>query len=111
MAKRETLKKTLLLLFSLFLAVVLSEAALRLIYPKSDIFPAEPEKDPVLGHKILPYQSGHDANGFRNDSVVGRYPVVCIGDSFIYGNNVPRRKAIPQLLGSMLGVPVYNMGM
>jgi len=111
MAKREKLYTVLLLLVSSLVALALAESALRVVYPKSDIFPAEPAKDPILGHKILPYQTGHDANGFRNDSAKGRFPIACIGDSFIYGNGVPRRKAIPQQLGRLLGTPVYNMGM
>ena len=108
---RERSLKLFLLLLSLVVAFAASEAFLRMLYPKSDIFPADPVKDPVLGHKILPYQSGHDAKGFRNDSAEGRFPVVCIGDSFIYGNGVQRFSAIPQQLGRMLKSPVYNMGM
>ncbi|MHC1728495.1 MAG: SGNH/GDSL hydrolase family protein [Syntrophobacteraceae bacterium] len=102
--------RILLVLLSLTVAFAVCEAALRMLYPKSDIFPAEPEKDPILGHRILPNQSGHDGKGFRNDSDKGPFPVVCIGDSFIYGNNVPRRNAIPQQLGRLLKRPVYNMG-
>ncbi len=75
MAKREKLYTVLLLLVSFLVALALAESALRMVYPKSDIFPAEPAKDPILGHKILPYQTGHDANGFRNDSAKGRFPI------------------------------------
>ncbi len=107
----ERVLKLVLVLMSFTLAIAASEGVLRLLYPKSDIVPAEPEKDPILKHRILPYQSGHDGKGFRNDSAEGRFPVVCLGDSFIYGNNVPRRNAIPQQLSRLLKMPVYNMGM
>lgn len=108
---REKSLRALLLILSLLVAIAAGEAALRLFYPKSDIVPAEPEKDPILGRRILPYQSGHDEKGFRNDSARGPFPIVCIGDSFTYGNNVARRNAIPQQLGRLLKKPVYNMGM
>lgn len=108
---REVALKLLLVFVSLFAALAASEIVSRFIYPKSDIFPAAPAKDPILGHKILPHQTGHDAKGFRNDSEVGSFPVVCVGDSMIYGNGVSRWNAIPQQLARMLKIPVYNMGM
>lgn len=101
----------LVLLVSLTMGLILCEAAVRLIRPASDIFPAHPATDPVLGHRLQPHQSGHDARGFRNKSAEGYFPVVCIGDSQIYGNGIRRRDAIPQQLSRLSHFPVYNMAM
>lgn len=101
----------LLLLVSLALGLIFCEAAARLMRPASDIFPAKPDADPVLGHRLRPYQSGHDAQGFRNESADGYFPVICIGDSQVYGSGIPRRDAIPQQLSRLLQRPVYNMAL
>ena len=100
-----------MLLVSLALGVIVCEVAARFIRPASDIFPAAPDADPVLGHRLRPYQSGHDARGFRNESAAGYFPIICIGDSQIYGTGIPRRAAIPQQLSRLIKRPVYNMAM
>lgn len=100
-----------MLLVSLALGVIVCEVVVRFVRPASDIFPAAPDADPVLGHRLQPYQSGHDARGFRNRSADGYFPVICIGDSQIYGTGIPRRAAIPQQLSRLIECPVYNMAM
>ncbi len=101
----------LLLVLSLLVGLVLCEIIVRFVRPASDIFPAAPTEDPILGIRLLPFQSGHDANGFRNRTAAGYFPIVCIGDSMIYGVGVPRRDAIPQQLSRLLHEPVYSMGL
>lgn len=100
-----------LLTVSLITGLLVCEYAARLIRPASDIFPADPAADPILGIRILPFQSGHDARGFRNTTAEGYFPVVFIGDSQVYGVGVPRKYAIPQQVSRMLHKPVYNMGL
>ena len=101
----------IVLLISLTLGLLICESAVRIIRPASDIFPANPVTDPILGHRLLPFQSGHDARGLRNNSAEGYFPVVCIGDSQIYGTSIPRHAAIPQQLGAIIKQPVYNMAL
>ena len=103
--------KIILLVVSLVAGLMICEGITRLIRPASDIFPAQPAIDPLLGHRILPFQSGHDARGFRNADAAGDFPVVCIGDSQMYGAGIARESAIPQQLGRMINQRVYNMGM
>lgn len=101
----------LLLAGSLLVGLLVCEVVARFTYSASDIFPAHPQTDPVLGHRLLPFQSGHDSRGFRNENAEGDFPVVCIGDSQVYGSGIPRRSAIPQQLGRIIKKPVYNMGL
>jgi hypothetical protein len=100
-----------LILLSLAVGLLICEGIVRLIRPASDIFPANPAADPILGIRLLPFQSGHDAKGFRNSSADGNFPIICIGDSMIYGIGVPRKYAIPQQLSRLLHERVYNMGL
>jgi len=106
-------KKTsiLLLLLSLLIGLGICETVVRLTRPASDIFPADPASDPILGIHLQPFQSGHDGKGFRNSTAKGYFPIVCIGDSMIYGIGMTRWYAIPQQLGRLLHQRVYNMGL
>lgn len=101
----------LLLFLSLVIGIVVCEMILRTVRPPSDIFPAHPTPDPILGHRILPFQSGHDEKGYRNETAEGFFPIVIIGDSYVYGSGVSRKYAIPQQLGVLLHKRVYNMAM
>ncbi|HZT89704.1 MAG TPA: SGNH/GDSL hydrolase family protein [Stellaceae bacterium] len=67
--------------------------------------------DPILGHRIAPYSTGHDALGFRNKSVPERADIVAIGDSQTYGVRATREGSWPHQLAAMLGESVYDMGM
>lgn len=109
--KSEKKSGILLLLLSLLIGLVICETVVRLTRPASDIFPADPASDPILGIRLRPFQSGHDGNGFRNSTAKGYFPIICIGDSMIYGIGMPRRYAIPQQLSRLLHQRVYNMGL
>ncbi len=108
---RKSLLRWGLLITSLVIGVMLSEVVLRHFRPLSDVIPAQPSEDEFLRHRILPYQSGHDKNGFRNDTAEGYFPIICIGDSQVYGTSVSRKYAFPQQLSRILNLPVYNMGL
>lgn len=101
----------LLILLSLFAGLFICETLVRFIRPASDIFPADPASDPILGICLRPYQSGHDGKGFRNQTAEGYFPIVCIGDSMTYGVGVPRKYAFPQQLSCLVHQRVYNMGL
>ena len=108
---KENKVRTLLLLLSLLFGLLVCEGIVRLTRPASDIFPADPAADPILGIHLLPFQSGHDGKGFRNRTAEGYFPIVIIGDSMIYGIGMARKYAIPQQLSGLLNQPVYNMGL
>ncbi|RJR40933.1 MAG: hypothetical protein C4567_10275 [Deltaproteobacteria bacterium] len=101
----------LLIAGSILASLLLCEGLARLIYTPADIHPAHPTVDDILGHRINPHESGHDSRGFRNAEDTGDFPVVCIGDSFTYGDGVPRKSAFPQQLERTIHQRVYNMAM
>ena len=92
------------------MGLLVCELVLRLVSHGSDIMPMIPTPDPILGWRLPPLQSGLDARGFRNITAEGDFPIVCIGDSMIYGAGLPFRYAVPQQMSLMLGELVYNMG-
>jgi lysophospholipase L1-like esterase len=105
------LGKLLLVLVSSALAVLLSEGVLRLVLNSSDFMNAKLVSDPLLGHRIEPLTTGHDALGFRNREVPAQVDIVAIGDSFTYGVSAPRDGSWPHQLAGLLGTQVYNMGL
>lgn len=93
------------------LAVLLAEGAIRLAVDSADFLHATTVEDEVLGLRIQPLTTGHDALGFRNRQVPERVDIVAIGDSMTYGVSAPRDLAWPQQLGGLIGERVYNMGL
>jgi len=71
----------------------------------------QPIPDPRLGVRLAPYAGGHDANGFRNDTVPAQVDIVAIGDSQTWGINAKRHEAWPQMLAKLYNRTVYNMGL
>lgn len=108
---KRKLAALLLVSVSSALAVLLAEAGLRLALNPADFLHATLVSDSVLGHRIRPLTTGHDALGFRNREVPGHANVVAIGDSFTYGVSAPRDGSWPQQLSGLLGETVYNMGL
>lgn len=101
----------LLLAVALGLGVALAEVGLRLALNPSDFLLATLQDDLALGHRIAPGTSGHDALGYRNAEVPATSRIVAIGDSHTYGVSAPRDGSWPSHLSSLLGEPVYNMGL
>lgn len=108
---REQKFHIILIILSLLVGLSICETIVRFTRPASDIFPADPTPDPILGIRLRPFQSGHDGKGFRNNTAAGYFPIVCIGDSMIYGIGVSRKYAIPQQLSRLVHQPVYNIGL
>ncbi len=67
--------------------------------------------DHELGLLVRPHAWGHDAEGFRNADVPDRVDIVAIGDSQTWGLNAPRKESWPHVLGELMTMRVYNMGM
>jgi hypothetical protein len=100
-----------LILTSTLVALVLGELVLRAIFNPGDYLYASVIDDPVLGRRIEPYTSGHDALGFRNREVPERVSIVALGDSQTYGVGVFREDTWPQQLAGLLHQPIYNMAL
>jgi len=101
----------LTLAVALGIGVAAMEVGLRLALNPSDFMQATLVDDPVLGQRIAPGTSGHDALGYRNAQVPAKARVVAIGDSHTYGVSAPRDGSWPQQLSARLGEPVYNLGL
>lgn len=104
--------KAALVLVSLLVGLLVAEFGLRLAERLSlGDHAMETEPDARLGHRVAPEAYGHDANGFRNDTVPAHADIVALGDSLTWGTNAHRSAAWPQVLEKMSGRTVYNMGL
>ena len=100
-----------LLVLSTAAAIMFAEFGLRFAVNPADFLQATLIDDPVLGHRIPPLTTGHDALGYRNTVVPKRADIVAIGDSNTYGVSAPGESSWPQQLGRLLGENVYNMAL
>jgi len=100
-----------LLFVATFAALALAEVGLRFAVNPGDFLQATLIEDPVLGHRIEPFSTGHDALGYRNSGVPTQADIVAIGDSMTYGVSAPRDFSWPQQLGRLRGKHVYNMAL
>lgn len=100
-----------LAVLSTVVAVALAEMVLRFVVNPADFLLATTIQDKILGQRIPPLTTGHDALGFRNRAVPPRADIVAIGDSMTYGVSAPRDLSWPHQLGGLLGEQVYNMGL
>ena len=97
-----------LLLGSLAVGLAVGEGVTRLVVDRVDYLMADPVFDSVLGARLPPHTSGHDAWGFRNHAVPEEADVVTIGDSQTYGVGAPGPRAWPVQLGRLTGRRVYS---
>jgi hypothetical protein len=112
--RRIRIYRALLTLVTFVVTLAIAEGVLRLVEKAQLGDRAMEDKlinDPVLGFRLAPYTLGHDANGFRNDSVPQHADVVVLGDSQTWGVNAERQDAWPQQLSKLSGRSAYNMGM
>lgn len=104
------LRNTLVLLIATMVSLSLVELGLR----SFSEFPLQMARHTVphgqLGYVLNTSVSGVDPNGFRNHSLQQHPQIVAIGDSHTYGLGVSSEQSWPMLLGSKLGVSVYNYG-
>jgi hypothetical protein len=78
--------------------------------PATAEYAAKEIPDPRLIKRVASNAGGHDANGFRNDSIPDHADIVGIGDSFTWGWNATRYEAWPSALGTLAAKTTYNMG-
>jgi lysophospholipase L1-like esterase len=109
------LSKLLMVLFSISMTLVLLEGMvwvwLKTTPPQESSFYADHIiEDEALIHRMRPFMLGHDANGWRNPTALGKADLIVLGDSQAWGYNSSATEAWPLLLGDLLGKSVYNMG-
>ena len=109
--RRLVLLRTLTILIGLIAGLSAAEIGLRIVERAQlgDRVTAATVPDPQLGTRVVPYTTGHDANGFRNASVPAQSDIVALGDSQTWGINVHTADAWPQQLERLSGRKVYNM--
>ncbi|HKQ33250.1 MAG TPA: hypothetical protein VJV40_08595, partial [Thermodesulfobacteriota bacterium] len=105
------LRKTALILCSIFISLAVLEVGLRILSAFLIYSPKNSQVyDEKLGRRIDPSLEDIDDNGFRNPSIPERADIVTLGDSHTYGVNVKSENAWPYQLGRMSGMSVYNLG-
>ena len=62
------------------------------------------------GYPEIEYTLSVDERGFRNQSKLGTYDIVVVGDSFAEGSGVSDEQTWAVLLGQKSGLRVYNLG-
>src|SRR2546421_1234104 len=109
---RSVILRILTILIGLVTGLSVTEGGLRIVekVQLGDRARAATVDDPQLGMRVVPYATGHDANGFRNASVPPKVDIVALGDSQTWGVNVHKDDAWPQQLEKLSGHSVYNMG-
>ena len=117
-ARRFMHSKVALILVGLLVGLVCVEIGSRVLekveFPKTGEEMeslVQPVADPRLGFRLAPYAGGHDANGFRNDTIPDQVDIVAIGDSQTWGINARRSQTWPQTLARLSGHSTYNMGL
>src|SRR5437868_1341535 len=100
-----------LLCCSLVLSVLGCEWLARKIMDPADFLVMDLVSDPILRHRIKEDAIGHDAWGFRNESVPLHADIVAIGDSQTYGWIAGSKYSWPSQLQAITGRTVYNMGL
>lgn len=95
---------------SAFLAVLVSEVALRFLthFPVNTTSNMVPDLE--LGYVLDSTLNDVDQTGFRNPEVLAKADIVAIGDSHTQGFNAASEHSWPQQLAVMLNQTVYNMG-
>jgi hypothetical protein len=96
---------------SILFSAVICEMAARIFLKPVDYLSVITANDPILGHKILPFASGHDAWGFRNPGIPVNATIVTLGDSHTYGNAAKMNESWPFVLERLTANKVYNLGM
>lgn len=104
------LKNYILVVVSLCASVLFAEMLARLIFPPVDYLGVELVYDPVLNHRILPGDNGHDEWGNRSPHGPEKSDILAIGDSMTYGYGVQSHETWPSQLRELTGLKVYNAG-
>jgi len=76
------------------------------IPPTAFSYPTTP-----AGYHDIPYTLTIDKNGFRNQTVLEKYDVVVLGDSFTEGSGISDDQTWPVLFAKKNNCNAYNLGM
>lgn len=107
----KVIKNILLILVSIFAALLIAEGAARLVFDPIDFLKPVTASDEVLRYRIEPGSGAHDNWGFRNKSVPDEVDIVAIGDSHTYGVSAQAKDSWPVQLSGLTGKSVYNMSL
>lgn len=103
--------ETVLLVAAVLGSLVVLEIGLRLLTVFPVTFQSNRTEHPTLAYVVSPSLPDTDEHGFRNsDCSPDRSPVLALGDSHTYGNNVIASESFPAQLAEQLGECVYNYG-
>lgn len=105
------LKNFLLIIISIFIALLIAEGAARLVYDPIDFLKPVTLRDDVLRYRIEPGSGAHDDWGFRNKSVPESAGIVAIGDSQTYGISAQAQDSWPSQLEGLSGKSIYNLSL
>ena len=114
--------KLLLLGLTCVVVAAVAEIAVRPFVPMDYVGPSAVRYDAVYGRALIPGYSGVvsipgvsytlrvNSLGLRGPEPTGSLAggVLCLGDSYAFGDGVSDGDEFPRLLGSALGVPVVN---
>ncbi|MHC4266684.1 MAG: alginate O-acetyltransferase AlgX-related protein [Planctomycetota bacterium] len=131
--KREDLFKTIVLVVSVILCIIVADISLRLLKQKRYVgnktsYHRAPNKIieginkdvPITaftyplahaGYQDVSYTITVDKRGFRNTTDLDTYDVVTLGDSFTEGSHVSDEHAWPIVFSNKSNLTVYNLGM
>jgi hypothetical protein len=131
--KRESLFKTIVLVVSIILCIVVADISLRLLKQRryvgnktsyhrtpNQVIKGINKDVPVTaftyplahaGYPDVPYTITVDKRGFRNTTNLEIYDVVTLGDSFTEGSHVSDEHAWPVVFSNKSNLKVYNLGM
>ncbi|MFQ3247655.1 MAG: lysophospholipase L1-like esterase [Arenicella sp.] len=91
--------------------LAMGEFTMRRVFDEIDYLRPELVPHNDLRYTVAPYSSGHDAWGFRNQSLPSPADVVAIGDSMTYGVSATSAHSWPAWLASMSGRNIYNLSL
>ena len=118
----------LTVIFSLFMAVVLAEFVLRILFvpiPKHYHYSADVIKnDPLRGYKLVPNKTTIMSNGFFEEQIIvdkngnrdiysqpfGDSGIVAIGDSQTFGHGINAEDSWPEILQQKISKNIINTG-
>jgi len=96
---------------SVFIVLLVGDMSVRLFIDSVDYLQPELIVDEEYGHRIKPGSGGHDANGYRNNSVPDKISILAVGDSNTYGVSASSQQSWPSWLSKISGRSVYNAGL
>jgi hypothetical protein len=107
------LTRILFVTASIVLALIFSEALLRIFTRFPISATSNRQLHTELAYTLSPGLYDVDGAGFRNDdsaALAASVDIIAIGDSHTYGTNVRSDQSWPQVLGRMRSRSVYNFG-